>query len=144
MSDGQPEGNTNAQQSDNDPISIKVVTSTGEEVYFKIKRGTKLKKLQGAYAAKVGKDSGYGKRRHDNNTMMVMIFNVALVEMPPVIPVGPVDWDTKIKEVKQLYKDKTGLYPDILEYHDNALQDDRTLGEYGVEEYGDPIIVKGN
>ncbi|KDN37384.1 hypothetical protein RSAG8_10189, partial [Rhizoctonia solani AG-8 WAC10335] len=76
--------------------------------------------------------------------MMVMIFNVALVGMPPVIPVGPVDWDTKIKGVKQLYKEKTGVYPDILEYHDNALQDDRTLGEYGVEEYGDPIIVKGN
>ncbi|CAE6527966.1 unnamed protein product [Rhizoctonia solani] len=53
------------------------------------------------------------------------------------------DRDTKIKEVKQLYKDTTGVYPDILEYHDNALQDDRTLGEYGVEEYGDPIIVKG-
>ncbi|KIJ40287.1 hypothetical protein M422DRAFT_32330 [Sphaerobolus stellatus SS14] len=40
----------------NAPINIKVVSSTGEEVFFKIKRSTKLTKLQGAYAAKVGKD----------------------------------------------------------------------------------------
>jgi hypothetical protein len=33
-----------------------VVSSTGEEVFFKIKRSTKLSKLQGAYANKVGKD----------------------------------------------------------------------------------------
>jgi len=38
------------------PINIKVVTSQGEEVFFKIKRNTKLSKLQGAYANKVGKD----------------------------------------------------------------------------------------
>jgi hypothetical protein len=35
---------------------VKVVSSTGDEVYFKIKRSTKLSKLQGAYATKVGKD----------------------------------------------------------------------------------------
>jgi len=35
-----------------------VVSSTGEEVFFKIKRSTKLTKLQGAYANKVGKDVG--------------------------------------------------------------------------------------
>ncbi|KZT30125.1 ubiquitin-like protein [Neolentinus lepideus HHB14362 ss-1] len=40
----------------NAPINIKVVTSAGEEVFFKIKRNTKLSKLQAAYAAKVGKD----------------------------------------------------------------------------------------
>ncbi|KAG6812587.1 hypothetical protein H0H92_002056 [Tricholoma furcatifolium] len=40
----------------NAPINIKVVSSTGEEVFFKIKRSTKLSKLQGAYANKVGKD----------------------------------------------------------------------------------------
>ncbi|KAF8576734.1 ubiquitin-like protein [Ramaria rubella] len=40
----------------NAPINIKVVSSTGEEVFFKIKRSTKLTKLQGAYASKVGKD----------------------------------------------------------------------------------------
>ncbi|OSX62730.1 hypothetical protein POSPLADRAFT_1180820 [Postia placenta MAD-698-R-SB12] len=40
----------------NAPINIKVTTQTGEEVFFKIKRNTKLSKLQGAYAAKVGKD----------------------------------------------------------------------------------------
>ena len=33
-----------------------MTTQTGEEVYFKIKRNTKLSKLQGAYASKVGKD----------------------------------------------------------------------------------------
>ncbi|KAI0668195.1 ubiquitin-like protein [Trametes maxima] len=38
------------------PINIKVTTQTGEEVFFKIKRNTKLSKLQGAYANKVGKD----------------------------------------------------------------------------------------
>jgi len=37
----------------NAPINVKVVASTGEEVFFKIKRSTKLSKLQGAYAAKV-------------------------------------------------------------------------------------------
>jgi Ubiquitin-2 like Rad60 SUMO-like len=34
------------------------VSATGEEVFFKIKRSTKLSKLQGAYANKVGKDVG--------------------------------------------------------------------------------------
>ncbi len=37
---------------------MKVVSSTGDEVYFKIKRSTKLSKLQAAYANKVGKDVG--------------------------------------------------------------------------------------
>ncbi|KAK6997158.1 ubiquitin-related domain-containing protein [Favolaschia claudopus] len=39
-------------------VNIKVVSSVGEEVFFKIKRSTKLSKLQGAYASKVGKDVG--------------------------------------------------------------------------------------
>jgi hypothetical protein len=34
------------------------VSSQGEEVFFKIKRNTKLSKLQAAYANKVGKDVG--------------------------------------------------------------------------------------
>jgi len=37
-------------------INVKVVSATGEEVFFKIKRTTRLSKLQGAYANKVGKD----------------------------------------------------------------------------------------
>ncbi|KAN0133496.1 Ubiquitin-related domain containing protein [Lactarius tabidus] len=37
-------------------INVKVVSSSGDEVFFKIKRSTKLSKLQGAYANKVGKD----------------------------------------------------------------------------------------
>ncbi|EAU83554.1 hypothetical protein CC1G_04810 [Coprinopsis cinerea okayama7 len=40
----------------NAPINVKVVSASGEEVFFKIKRSTKLSKLQGAYASKVGKD----------------------------------------------------------------------------------------
>ncbi|KAJ7226674.1 small ubiquitin-related modifier [Mycena pura] len=40
----------------NNTINIKVVSSTGEEVFFKIKQSTKLIKLQSAYASKVGKD----------------------------------------------------------------------------------------
>ena len=34
------------------------MTAGGEEVFFKIKQTTKLSKLQGAYANKVGKDVG--------------------------------------------------------------------------------------
>ncbi|KAJ7123836.1 small ubiquitin-related modifier [Mycena crocata] len=55
-------------------INIKVVSSQGEEVFFKIKRSTKLSKLQGAYASKVGKDVGSirflydGARINDDDT----------------------------------------------------------------------------
>lgn len=35
---------------------VQVVTSQGDEVFFKIKRNTKLTKLRSAYANKVGKD----------------------------------------------------------------------------------------
>ncbi|KAI0795869.1 ubiquitin-like protein [Abortiporus biennis] len=51
----------------NAPINIKVVTQTGEEVFFKIKRNTKLSKLQGAYANKVGKDVGSIRFLYDGN-----------------------------------------------------------------------------
>ena len=37
-------------------VVLQVVTQTGEEVFFKIKRSTQLKKLQSAYAHKIGKD----------------------------------------------------------------------------------------
>ncbi|KAF9478742.1 small ubiquitin-related modifier [Pholiota conissans] len=58
----------------NATINIKVVSSSGEEVFFKIKRSTKLSKLQGAYASKVGKDVGSirflydGARIQDDDT----------------------------------------------------------------------------
>jgi len=58
----------------NATINIKVVSSTGEEVFFKIKRSTRLSKLQGAYASKVGKDVGSirflydGTRINDDDT----------------------------------------------------------------------------
>lgn len=32
------------------------MATSGDEIFFKIKRTTKLAKLQGAYAGKVGKD----------------------------------------------------------------------------------------
>ncbi|KDQ52592.1 hypothetical protein JAAARDRAFT_40201 [Jaapia argillacea MUCL 33604] len=57
--DYQQQGTQDAVPKNEDPngtINIKVVTSTGEEVFFKIKRNTKLLKLQSAYASKVGKD----------------------------------------------------------------------------------------
>ncbi|KAF8510116.1 small ubiquitin-like modifier [Hysterangium stoloniferum] len=60
------------------PINVKVVSSTGEEVFFKIKRGTRLSKLQGAYAAKVGKDVSNirflyeGTRITDDDTPMTL------------------------------------------------------------------------
>ncbi|KIY49637.1 ubiquitin-like protein, partial [Fistulina hepatica ATCC 64428] len=38
------------------PCALQVASAAGEEVFFKIKRSTKLSKLQGAYATKVGKD----------------------------------------------------------------------------------------
>ncbi|KAI4518637.1 ubiquitin-related domain-containing protein [Schizophyllum commune] len=53
---GQQEEEQVKSEDPNAPINIKVVSSTGEEVFFKIKRNTKLSKLQGAYANKVGKD----------------------------------------------------------------------------------------
>ncbi|KAF4622293.1 hypothetical protein D9613_009205 [Agrocybe pediades] len=58
----------------NNTINIKVVSAAGEEVFFKIKRSTKLSKLQGAYANKVGKDVGSirflydGERIGDDDT----------------------------------------------------------------------------
>ncbi|KAG2144362.1 ubiquitin-related domain-containing protein [Suillus bovinus] len=59
---------------ENAPINVKVVSSTGDEVFFKIKSNTKLSKLQGAYATKVGKDVGSirflydGSRINDDDT----------------------------------------------------------------------------
>ncbi|KAG8945166.1 hypothetical protein FRC04_001145 [Tulasnella sp. 424] len=56
MSDNEGAPEPKPELEGNAPISVKVVASTGEEVFFKIKRSTKLTKLQGAYANKVGKD----------------------------------------------------------------------------------------
>ncbi|GJJ14168.1 hypothetical protein Clacol_008429 [Clathrus columnatus] len=55
MSDNEEQQEPKVEDS-NAPINIKVLSSTGEEVFFKIKKNTKLTKLQGAYANKVGKD----------------------------------------------------------------------------------------
>ncbi|KAF5376467.1 hypothetical protein D9615_008596 [Tricholomella constricta] len=80
MSDDEQQQQQNPAQEEvksedaNATINIKVVSSTGEEVFFKIKRSTKLSKLQGAYANKVGKDVGSirflydGARINDDDT----------------------------------------------------------------------------
>ncbi|PPQ69402.1 hypothetical protein CVT25_004635 [Psilocybe cyanescens] len=78
MSDEEQQANTREhepkQEDNNTTINIKVVSSSGEEVFFKIKRSTKLSKLQGAYASKVGKDVGSirflydGSRIQDDDT----------------------------------------------------------------------------
>ncbi|EMD31163.1 hypothetical protein CERSUDRAFT_89277 [Gelatoporia subvermispora B] len=73
MSDGEHQQESKMEDA-NAPINIKVLTQTGEEVFFKIKRNTKLSKLQGAYASKVGKDVGSirflydGARINDDDT----------------------------------------------------------------------------
>ncbi|KAF9520161.1 hypothetical protein BS47DRAFT_1287543, partial [Hydnum rufescens UP504] len=46
---------------------VQVLSSTGDEIFFKIKRSTKLVKLQGAYAGKVGKDIGSIRFLYDGN-----------------------------------------------------------------------------
>ncbi|KAN0118958.1 Ubiquitin-related domain containing protein [Russula decolorans] len=51
-----PDVKAEGDKGENTTINVKVVSAQGEEVFFKIKRTTKLSKLQGAYANKVGKD----------------------------------------------------------------------------------------
>ncbi|KAK7039342.1 ubiquitin-like protein SMT3 [Favolaschia claudopus] len=77
MSEEDQQGPPQEEVKTEDPqstINIKVVSSVGEEVFFKIKRSTKLSKLQGAYASKVGKDVGSirflydGERINDDDT----------------------------------------------------------------------------
>ncbi|KIM44179.1 hypothetical protein M413DRAFT_376285 [Hebeloma cylindrosporum] len=80
MSDDEQQQQQNTQDTEpkqedaNATINIKVVSSTGDEVFFKIKRSTRLSKLQGAYASKVGKDVGSirflydGARIQDDDT----------------------------------------------------------------------------
>ncbi|KAJ7727237.1 ubiquitin-related domain-containing protein [Mycena metata] len=79
MSEEDQQGNNQEEVKSEDAsstINIKVVSSTGDEVFFKIKRSTKLSKLQGAYASKVGKDVGSirflydGSRINDDDTPM--------------------------------------------------------------------------
>ncbi|KAN0118959.1 ubiquitin-like protein SMT3 [Russula decolorans] len=62
------------QEEEDKIINIKLFSSLGEEVFFKVKYTTKLSKLLGAYANKVGKDVNSirflydGKRFNDDNT----------------------------------------------------------------------------
>ncbi|KAG8822586.1 hypothetical protein FRC20_009109 [Serendipita sp. 405] len=50
-----------------EPINIRVITSQGDEVFFKIKRNTRLTKLRQAYANKVGKDLQTIRFLYDGN-----------------------------------------------------------------------------
>ncbi|PVF96615.1 ubiquitin-like protein [Serendipita vermifera] len=59
------EGGVPKQESE--PINIRVVTSQGDEVFFKIKTNTKLTKLRSAYAQKVGKDLNSIRFLYDGN-----------------------------------------------------------------------------
>ncbi|KAG9308023.1 small ubiquitin-related modifier [Chiua virens] len=66
MADPEPTQNdVKYEGTDNAPINV--VSSTGDEVFFKIKRNTKLSKLQGAYASKVGKDVASIRFLYDGN-----------------------------------------------------------------------------
>ncbi|KAI0275606.1 ubiquitin-related domain-containing protein [Russula aff. rugulosa BPL654] len=92
------------KQEDPATINVKVVSAQGEEVFFKIKRTTKLSKLQGAYANKVGKDVGSirflydGARINDEDTPQsldmedngnVVSFSLHSSASPRVILIGP-------------------------------------------------------
>ncbi|KAL0948519.1 hypothetical protein HGRIS_011079 [Hohenbuehelia grisea] len=78
----------------NAPINVKVATSAGEEVFFKIKRSTKLSKLQGAYANKVGKDvnsirflyDGDRIQEDDTPASLSMEDNGMPIVITPVVP----------------------------------------------------------
>ncbi|KAI6014365.1 ubiquitin-related domain-containing protein [Pisolithus marmoratus] len=68
MAETDPQTQTDVKSEElNAPINVKVVSSTGDEVFFKIKRSTKLSKLQGAYANKVGKDVASIRFLYDGN-----------------------------------------------------------------------------
>ncbi|KAH7879232.1 ubiquitin-related domain-containing protein [Lentinula edodes] len=85
---------------DNAPINVKVVSSSGEEVFFKIKRVTPLRKLLVAYATKVGKephtirflydgarindsDTPESLEMEDNDTIDVMVERTSHDFFPP-------------------------------------------------------------
>ncbi|KIM81291.1 hypothetical protein PILCRDRAFT_821757 [Piloderma croceum F 1598] len=53
-----PQTQDEVKHDSQETVNIKVSGSTGEEVFFKIKRSTKLVKLRSAYATKVGRDVG--------------------------------------------------------------------------------------
>ncbi|KAI0260342.1 small ubiquitin-related modifier [Gloeopeniophorella convolvens] len=52
----QPEVTPKTEDGPNAPITVKIVSNTGYEIFFKITRSTKLSKVQSAYAIRFGKD----------------------------------------------------------------------------------------
>jgi hypothetical protein len=64
------------------------LTSSGEEVFFKIKRNTKLSKLQAAYANKVGKDVGTIRYVHESRlnhrSLAIHFWNGGLIVFFPL------------------------------------------------------------
>ena len=58
--DAQQTNDNNEQQAqpNKEHLNLKVKAQDGTEVYFKVKKTTKLKKLMDAYCARVGKEAG--------------------------------------------------------------------------------------
>eukprot|EP01084_Bolivina_argentea_P105258 188435_1 len=54
----QPAEQQQNQQQNIEHLNLKVKAQDGTEVYFKVKKTTKLKKLMDAYCARVGKEPG--------------------------------------------------------------------------------------
>eukprot|EP00484_Ammonia_sp_Unknown_P022124 CAMPEP_0197039360 /NCGR_PEP_ID=MMETSP1384-20130603/16155_1 /TAXON_ID=29189 /ORGANISM="Ammonia sp." /LENGTH=105 /DNA_ID=CAMNT_0042469945 /DNA_START=232 /DNA_END=549 /DNA_ORIENTATION=+ len=50
--------NEQAANANKEHLNLKVKAQDGTEVYFKVKKTTKLKKLMDAYCARVGKEAG--------------------------------------------------------------------------------------
>merc|ERR1719192_3298665 len=60
--------NTEQPQTQNrEHLNLKVKAQDGTEVYFKVKKTTKLKKLMDAYRARVGKEAGSIRFRFDGD-----------------------------------------------------------------------------
>jgi hypothetical protein len=79
------------------------VTSQGEEVFFKIKKTTKLVKLQGAYANKVGKDV--------NTIRFVPFFHIPISLCLDVSPFSRSPWNDVDLVPPKYYNRYTSIVP---------------------------------
>ncbi|KAI9634428.1 ubiquitin-related domain-containing protein [Dioszegia hungarica] len=55
---------------DSNALNIKIVSTDGNEVFFKIKKTTKLNKLKAAYAERVGADAQTIRLLFDGNRIL--------------------------------------------------------------------------
>lgn len=62
---------------------LQVLSATGDEVFFKIKRSTKLSKLQTAYAHKIGKE--VNTIRYVLRLAPTSLSNIMLTHTPPIL-----------------------------------------------------------